>query len=158
MAWDILNAKGLVSPRKSLASDRESLALSLTQARERRGEFRLLSPTLEIGTAPAGEMLLNVSRSGLAVGAKKCTFARGELYRLTLGDGSNQAKLEGRVRWTRSTWPREANTSDTNGYFQTAGLAIAEPLSREQEERWRIVRESVQEGQVTLEVKIDPVR
>ena len=158
MAWSFLSSKGFVSPRKSLASARESLALSLAQPQERRGEFRLLSPTMGIRVPPEGEMLLNVSRSGLAVGAKRCTFARGEHYRLTLADGSHQTNLEGRVCWTRSTWLRESRASDTSAYFQTAGLAISEPLTREQEEGWRTLRESLQEGQAALEVEIRPVR
>jgi hypothetical protein len=148
----------LVSSGKSLASARESLVLSLAQPEERRGEFRLFSPAMGARMSPAGEMLLNISRSGLAVGVKRCTFARGERYRVTLADGTNQADLEGRVCWTRSTWPRESAASDTGGYFQAAGLALAEPLTREQENRWRTLRESVQEGVAALEVKIDPMR
>jgi hypothetical protein len=158
MAWDLLSSKGLVSPRKSLASARESLVWSLAQPEERRGEFRLFSPTMGARMSPLGERLLNISRSGLAVGVKKCTFARGEHYRVTLADGSNQADLEGRVCWTRSTWPRESTASDAGGYFQAAGLAIAEPLTRDQAKRWRMLRESVQEGVDALEVTIAPVR
>lgn len=159
MAWNLLGTTGFVSPRKALRDARDSLVLSLTQPQERRGEFRLFNPTVGAPVAPTGEMLLNISRSGIAVGVrKKCTFARGEHYRVTLEDGTNRADLEGKVCWTRSNWQRNSVESKGNEYFQAAGLAIAEPLTREQERHWQALRDLVQDGSAALDVKIAPVR
>jgi len=159
MAWSILSSKGLVSPKKALREARNSLALSLVQPDERREEFRLFNPSLGTGVSTHGEVLLNVSRSGIAVGvSRKCTFARGEHYKVTLDDGTTQADLEGRVCWTRSTWPRGAFEGNGGDYFQAAGMAISERLSVEQEERWRALRTLVQEGSAALDLKIWPAR
>lgn len=159
MGWNLLTSKGMGSPRKSLRDARDSLVLSLTQPQERRGEFRLFNQAVGTQVSPNGEMLLNISRSGIAVGVrKKCTFARGEHYKVTLDDGTLQADLKGKVCWTRSTWPRDSVESQTSEYFQAAGLAIDEPHSREQQERWRALRVLVQEGSTAVDVKISPVR
>lgn len=136
---------------------RDSLVMSLTQSHERRGEFRLFNPTIGAGASPTGEMLLNVSRSGLAVGVKNCRFARGEHYQVTLEHGTNRADLEGRVCWTRSTWSRESAEPGAGGYFQAAGLEITAPLTDEQQERWRSLREQVQDGSAMLDVRIGPL-
>ena len=159
MAWSILRSKALVPPRKALREARESLVSSLVQPQERRGEFRLFHPIIGTSLSPHGEMLLNVSRSGIAVGVrKKCTFARGEWYKIALDDGATQADLEGKVCWTRSTWPRGSVEAKESEYFQAAGLVIAEPLSRVQEKRWKVLRELAQDGSAVLGLKISPVR
>lgn len=159
MAWNILNTKALVSPRRALQEARKSLAFSLVQPTERRGEFRLFHPTIGNGTSTKGQMLLNVSRSGLAVGVRnRCTFARGERYRIVLEDGTMQADLEGKVCWTRSTWPRGSAESQESEYFQAAGLEIAEPQSSEEQERWRALRALVQDGSTDLDLQISPAR
>ncbi len=159
MAWKNLRARALASPRQALRRARDTLVLSLTQPEERRGEFRLLSPARGSRMTPRGQMLLNVSRSGIAVGIrKKCAFARGETYRVSLDDGTIQADLEGRVCWTRSTWPRKSADSEEGEYFQAAGLVFARPLTADQEERWQSLRDLVQDGSAELDLKISPVR
>ena len=159
MGWNLLSSTGLVSPRRALRSARDSLVLSLSQPQERRGEFRLFNSTAGTRVMPTGEVLLNISRSGIAVGVrKKCTFARGEYYRVILDDGMNRAAVEGKVCWTRSTWPRDSIASNSGEYFQAAGLAVAPPLSSEQERRWQALRELVQDGSAALDVKIAPLR
>lgn len=159
MAWNLLNSGGLVSPRKALRDARDSLVLSLSQPQERRGEFRSFNQTVGTRVPRNGEMLLNISRSGIAVGvSKKCTFARGEHYKVTLVAGTIRADLEGKVCWTRSVWPRGSVESKNGEYFQAAGLAINDPLSKEQQECWRALRELVQEGSAALDVKVSPAR
>ena len=159
MVWNPLTSTGFVSPRKTLREARDSLTLSLTRPQERRGEFRLFSSAAGTRVSPTGEILLNISRSGISVGVRrKCTFARGERYSVALDDGTNRADLEGEVCWTRSTWPRGSVESKSSEYFQAAGLAIAAPLSRDQENCWKALRELVQDGAAVLDVKIAPVR
>ena len=159
MVWNPLSSTGFVSPRKALRMDRESLVQSLTQPQERRGEFRLFNSTIGARVAPTGEMLLNMSRSGIAMGVRRrCTFARGEHYRVILDDGTNRTDLEGKVCWTRSTWPQGAVESNGSEYFQSAGLAITAPLSNEQEASWEALREMAQDGSAALDVEISPVR
>lgn len=157
MAWNLLSTKALVSPRKALQEARKSLIVSMVKPQERRDEFRLFHPTLGTTESTRGEMLLNVSRRGVALGVRnRCTFARGERYQITLDDGTIQTDLEGQVCWTRSTWPRMAVEAQNGEYFQAAGLVIAEPLSMQQEERWKILRDLVQDGSAALGLKISP--
>lgn len=159
MAWSILSSNGLGSSKKALREARNSLVESLEQPEERRDEFRLFNPSLGSRVSRHGEVLLNVSRSGIAIGVrKKCTFARGEQYMVTLDDGTTQADLQGRVCWTRSTWAGEALEDDGGDYFQAAGMAISEPLSVEQEKRWQALRTLVQDGSAVLDLKISPAR
>ena len=159
MAWNILSSRTLVSPRRALAEARNSLALSLVKPQDRREEFRLFHPTAGTSVTSRGEMLLNVSPSGMALGVRrKCTFARGERYRITFDDGTTQADVEGRVCWTRSAWPRESVETQRGEYFQAAGFVIAEPLSNDQQERWKTLRDLVQDGSAAVDLKISPVR
>lgn len=159
MAWNLLNSKSLVPPRKSLQEARKSLAVSLTQPEERRGEFRLFNPTMSNTPSPKGEMLLNVSASGLAVGVRnRCAFARGERYKIVLENGSLHADLEGKVCWTRSTWPKVLPDVSNGEYFQAAGMLIEPPTSPEQMERWEALRRLVQDGSTALGLRIAPVR
>lgn len=159
MNWSVLSSKALVSGRKALENARNSLVQSLSQEEERRLESRLSGPTLAAKAAPSGEVLLNVSRSGIAVGiSRRCAFARGEHYKVSLIDGSTRADLEGLVCWTRSSWSSDSQTGNHDGYFQAAGLEIVEPLSTDQESSWRVLRELIESGSVELDLQISPAR
>lgn len=125
---------------------------------DRRAEFRLFQPGFEGIFADSGEILLNMSQSGVAIGVRhKAAFARGERYVVTLQEGETRADIEGRVCWTRSIWHRQSPGNGRSEYFQTAGLAIANALSPAEEESWKTLLQRVQDGVTSLEMKISPI-
>ena len=159
MNWSLLSSKALMSGRKALEDARNSLVQSLSQAEERRLETRLLTRPLESAVSSDGQVLLNVSRSGMAVGIRRrCVFARGERYEVSLVDGPTRAELKGTVCWTRSSWADRAPAGNHDGYFQTAGLAFSEPLSTDQRKNWQALRELIESGSADLDLEISPAR
>ena len=159
MAWRLPHPKSLVSAAAALKRDRELLTATIAPSVvDRRGEFRLFHPGFDGVLSESGEILLNMSRSGLAIGVRhKAAFARGERYRVLLQEGDTRADVEGRVCWTRSIWHRETPGNGRTEYFQTAGLAIAGFASPDEEENWHTLRQLVQEGVTSLEMRLTPV-
>ena len=102
---------------------------------ERRSEIRLALPKGSVGGIRGSGKILDVSPTGVRVEvSSRCVFARGETHRLVLSDFLESVEVEGRVRWTQSSW--RTRQSQESEYFQIAGLAFSRLLSERPEGVW----------------------
>ena len=142
------------SSGRSLFSRRDSLSTSIVRPVEnRREDSRLAVAGRRVGMAQQDWILVNMSESGMAIRVwGEAPFARDEEYVISLRAGAQRVEVEGRVRWTRSSWHRDLLSADRRAYCQTAGFSIADDGTAEQQGRWQALREIAQEKSVRVEI------
>ena len=92
---------------------------------ERRSEIRLALPKGSVSSPLGAGRILDISSGGVRVEINtRCVFARGETHRLVLSDLLESVEVEGRVRWTQSSW-RDSLPSQNSEYIQIAGIAFS---------------------------------
>ena len=92
---------------------------------ERRSESRLALPKGSVSSPLGSGRILDISSGGVRVEINtRCVFARGETHRLVLSDLLESVEVEGRVRWTQSSW-RDSLPSQNSEYIQIAGIAFS---------------------------------
>jgi hypothetical protein len=132
-----------LSAEKALSRARANMWRTLPDPEpyDRRREDRVpLLDKIKTVKDTSKETVLNFSEFGLAVMvSEKCCFARGEVLRFTLSEGSAAVSVKGEICWTQSTWLPTDESDDTQ-YRQLAGIALSKNLVPEEKEGWNLLR------------------
>jgi hypothetical protein len=152
MNWLRLGAPSRPSSGRFVFDSRDTLSKSIVrQVEKRREDGRLAIAGKRAGMAQQDWILVNTSEGGMAIRVwGRAPFARGEKYVVSIRAGALRVEVEGRVCWTRSSWHRDLLGGDRKAYCQTAGFAVGEGLTAEQESGWQTLREMAEERSVRL--------